>query len=317
MAHKLNFRITQKRKSWQISSFILIAFMLLIVVDQVYFVQAVPPDLSVNVTSYQGNIATINDLRVIAANVTSNGAPVSGAQVTFSDSRGSTFYGQTATTNSSGIALTTVGFTNYNNGIDTITASATATGYNPGSGVENITVLPASSTQLYVTPSLANKIAAGGSTNVISGTVGFYGGSAQSATVTISDTIGSTFNNVALSTDTNGFFSTNFTIASIVTPTIDLVTVGVASTGYSSSQSTIILQVNPYNSTDLTVTMNTFYPSTTSTVSNYMVIEATVNAAGLPISGASVAFSDSRGSTFNGQTATTNSSGIALTTATI
>ena len=273
-------------------------------------------DLTVTMNTFQpSTTSTPQNFMVIAATVSADGIPVPSVSVAFSDSRGSTFNGQTANTNSSGIALTTVQFNNgWNSGIDTITGSASATGYSTSVGSNIVTLLPGSGTQLYVTPSLANKIATGCSTDVISGTVAFYGGNAQAATVTLSDTIGSTFSNATVLTNSNGVFSTNFTVASIGASANDLVTVGVASNGYSSSQSTITLQVNPYNSNDLTVTMNNFYPSTISTAQNFMVIEAAVSAGGSPVLGALVAFSDSRGSTFNGQTANTNSSGIALTT---
>jgi hypothetical protein len=60
--------------------------------------------------------------------------------------------------------------------------------------------------------------------------------------------------------------------------------------------------------------MNTFFPSATSTTYDYMVIEAEVTAGGVPVSGASLTFSDSLGSTFLGSTAITDSSGVALTT---
>ena len=290
--------------------------MLSVAIGVVNFAQAANSiTLSVTLSSFQGTVSTVYDYLVVEVTVMASGSPVSGATVAFSDSRSSSFNGQTANTNSSGIALTTVQFNNgWNGGIDTITASATATGYNSNTGLENITILPGSGTQLYVTPSLANKAAAGGSTDVISGTVGFYGGNAQSATVTISDTIGSTFSSTTVLTNSNGAFSTNFTIANVGVSAIDLITVVATSNGYSSSQSTIALQVNPYSSNDLTVTMNTFYPSTTSTIYGFMIVEATVTAEGTPVSSASVAFSDSRGSSFNGQTINTNSSGIALTT---
>ncbi len=304
------------RKFWKQFTTIFLVFVLSGTIGVVNFVQAASPiTLSVSLSSFQGTVSTVYDYLVIEATIMASGSPVSGASVTFSDSRSSAFNGQIANTNSSGIALTTVQFNNgWNGGIDTITASATATGYNSNTGSENITILPGSASQLYISPSLANKAASGGSTDVISGTVADYNSAVPGATVTISDTIGSTFSNTPVLTNANGVFSTNFTIANIGTSAIDLITVGEALNGYSPSQSTIVLQVNPYNSSDLTVTMNTFYPSTTSTVYNYIILEATVTAAGTPVSGASVAFSDLRSSAFNGQTANTNSSGIALTT---
>jgi hypothetical protein len=81
-----------------------------------------------------------------------------------------------------------------------------------------------------------------------------------------------------------------------------------------------MLMIKPCNSSDLTVAVNQFFPSITSTINNYMVIEAKVTAGGLPISGASVTFTDSLGSyyqyvsdsTIPYPAVLTNSSGIAL-----
>ena len=208
--------------------------------------------LTVNVTTYQGSTTTGGNYIVVAATVTANGSPVSGALVTFTDSLGSTFMGSTANTNSSGIALTTVQFTSAYSitKVDTINASASASGYNSGVGSASVTVLPLGSTQLAITPSILNKVATGGSTNIISGKVsyGYNKDWVAGAQVTITDTIGSNFNTVDISSDKNGDFSTNFTIAKVGASVIDLVTVSVSCTGYSPSQSTIILQVAPYSS---------------------------------------------------------------------
>ena len=271
--------------------------------------------LSVTVTTFQGNVSTTYDFLVVEATVMANGSPVSGASVSFTDTRSSTFIGTPAITNASGVGIATVQFTNgWNAGNDIISASATLSGYNTGTGSSIVTLMQGNSTQLYVTPSFTNKAASGGSTNVISGTVATQSGNVNGATVTFSDALRSSFSSTTVTTNSNGFFSTNFTMASIAYSAADLVTVTAANNGYISSQSTIILQVNAFNSNDLTVQMNTFYPSTTSTVYDYMIVEATVTAGGLPVSGASISFSDGRSSAFTPQTANTNASGIAVTT---
>ena len=147
-----------------------------------------------------------------------------------------------------------------------------------------------------------------GSTNVISGTVATQSGNVNGATVIFSDTIGSVFSSTTISTNTNGYFSTNFTVPNITFSTIDLVTVTAAENGYSQSQSTIIMQVNANSTSYLSVALNTFYPTISSAVNDFMIIGVVVTAGGLPVSGATVSFSDSRGSTFAGQSATTNAS---------
>ena len=147
--------VISNNKFWKQFTTIILVFMLSVAIGVVNFAQAANSiTLSVTLSSFQGTVSTVYDYLVVEVTVMASGSPVSGATVAFSDSRSSSFNGQTANTNSSGIALTTVQFTNnYNNGIDTITASATATGYNSNTGLENITILPGSGTQLYVTPS--------------------------------------------------------------------------------------------------------------------------------------------------------------------
>ena len=76
--------------------------------------------------------------------------------------------------------------------------------------------------------------------------MGFYGGNAQSATVTISDTIGSTFNATSCIIDKNGYFAASFVLPNIVSTTTDIITVSVSAPTFSSSSSGIYLQVIPY-----------------------------------------------------------------------
>ena len=143
-------------------------------------------------------------------------------------------------------------FTNTNNGFDAITATVTASGYTGGVGSNNVYVLPYSSSQLYVTPSLTNKVTVAGSMDVLSGNVYAGGVGVQGATVTLSDSIGSYFNITSIQTDKNGYFAAYFVPTSTFTG-IDILTVSVAESTFSGSSSAISLQVNPYSSFRVTI----------------------------------------------------------------
>ena len=182
---------------------------------------------------------------VVAAAVTAGGTPISGASLTFSDSLGSTFMGSTASTNSSGVALTTVQFNSGNTGVDFITASASKSGYTGGVGSNIVTVLPSGATQLSITPSVLNRVAAGGSTNIISGKVSagysYNYNWVAGAQVTITDTIGSIFNVTSVLTDNQGYFSASFVLPSVTSTTINILTVSTSLPGYSGSSSAVYM----------------------------------------------------------------------------
>jgi len=103
--------------------------------------------------------------------VTNNGTPISDAYVSFSDSFGSSFSPSTALTNSTGWAISEIDLNTLNSGTDVVTAQASLTGYTSGAGSATISVAPYSNTQLAVTISLQNNEVAGGSEDVLSGTV--------------------------------------------------------------------------------------------------------------------------------------------------
>lgn len=276
--------------------------------------------LQVAVTTYKGAISTPLDYLVVSALVTSTGSPVSGALVSFADSFGSTFYGSSAITNASGVALTEVQFSSTTTGMDNITATATVGSGGTGSGKTAVDVLPDSSTQLVVTASVVNAGASGGSSNVISGQVawvhnnwGWDYNAVPQATVTISDSIGSEFPSQTIVTNSGGYYTANFTLGKPSYSVTDLITLTASAATYSGSSSTVELAVNPHSASSLTVGLIVLAPAYYSTNLDYAVVQSKVTTGGTPISGVQVAFSDSQGSEFLGSDATTDATGTATT----
>ena len=279
--------------------------------------------MQVSLKLAQSPISTVLDNVVVWATVTSGGQPVPNAAVTFNDTFVSSFNGQTAMTNSSGVAVTEVYFINPNPFNDTITAVATALGYSPANGTVVVYVLPLSNQQLAVTATIVNEGASGGSTEVIQGYVGtVYSASTkwlgfitglQDATVVLSDSIGSTFPKTVKTNDA-GFYSANFTLGKPTTGVVDVVAASVTGLDYNGSESTFALAVGPYNPKSLTVNLDSIYPSTYSTVLNSVTILARVTAGGAPVAGANVAFSDTLGGILTNRIGTTDASGTATAT---
>jgi hypothetical protein len=279
--------------------------------------------MQVSLKLAQPPISTVLDNVVVWATVTSGGQPVPNAAVTFNDTFVSSFNGQTAMTNSSGVAVTEVYFINPNPFNDTIRAVATASGYSPANGTVVVYVLPLSNQQLAVTATILNDGASGGTTDVIQGYVGtVYSGSTkwvgfitglQDATVVLSDSIGSTFPKTVKTNDA-GFYSANFTLGKPTTGAVDVVAANVTGLDYNGSESTFALSVGPYSPKSLTVNLDSIFPSTYSTVLDSVTILARVTAGGTPVAGATVAFSDSLGGVFTGRIGTTDASGTATAT---
>jgi len=279
--------------------------------------------MQVSVSLAQPPLSTVLDTLVLWATVTAGGQPVPNALVTFNDTFVSAFYGNTAMTNSSGVALTELYFINPNRFNDTITAVATAPGYSPGNGSVVVYVFPLSNQQLAVTATIAHDGASGGSSEVIQGYVGtVYSSSTkwsgfitglQDATVVLSDSIGSTFPKT-VTTNSAGFYSANFTLGKPTTSVVDIIAVSCSGLDYNGSESTFALDVGPYNPKSLTVDLDSIYPSTYSTVMNSVTIQAHVSAGGTPVAGATVAFSDTLGAIFTDEIKTTDASGTATAT---
>ena len=280
--------------------------------------------MQVSLRLAQPPVSTVLDTLALWATVTSGGQPVPDAAVTFNDTFVSAFHAQTAETNSTGVAATEVDFINPNPHNDTITAVATASGYGSANGSAVVDVLPLSVQQLAVTATIANEAASGGSTEVIQGYVGtVYSSSTKwngvitglgEAKVVLSDAIGSTFPSKTVTTNDAGFYSANFTLGEPKTSVADAVAVSVSAPTYYGSESTFALAVGPYGPKSLTVNLDSIYPSTYSTVLNYVTIQARVSAGGSPVAGAAVTFSDTLGALFEAQVGTTDASGTATAT---
>jgi hypothetical protein len=280
--------------------------------------------MQVSLKLAQPPATTVLNTLVVWATVTSEGQPVPDAMVTFNDTFVSQFHGQTASTNATGVAVTEVYFINPNPKNDTIRAVATASGYSAANGSVVVYVLPLSVQQLAVTGTIYNDGVSGGSTEVIQGYVGtVYSSSTKwdgvitgvgDAKVVLSDLIGSTFPSKTVTTDDTGFYSTNFTLGEPPNGATDVVTVSVSAPTYNGSESTFELAVNPFNPKSLTVNLDSVYPSTYSTILNFVTIQARVSAGGSPVAGATVTFSDSLGALLEHEVATTDASGTATAT---
>jgi hypothetical protein len=128
----------------------------------------------------------------------------------------------------------------------------------------------------------------------------------------MSDTIGSIFPTTKVTTNDDGFYSANFTLAKPTAAVLDIVSVTAAAPTYNGSTSTIELNVNPYGPKSLTVTLD-MIPSGYSTLLDYDTVQAHVTAGGTPVAGVPVVFSERLNALFQPSTATTDSSGTATT----
>lgn len=286
--------------------------------------QTALPPTEVTVRIYQAPQTTALDLMVVAATVTSEGAPVAGANVSFADSFQSAFIPATVPTNSTGVALTQAVFINPNAHNDTISASASAQGYQPSKGKLVVWSFPISIQQLTVTAAVTNSGAAGGSMEVIQGYVGSVWSSSTTwngkitgvgdAVITLSDIAGSVFPQ-KVTTDDLGFYSANFTLGKPASPVADVISVSAAAPLFNGSTSTVLTQVSGYGQQALTVTLSPVLPTPYSTVLSFATLQAKVTAGGTPVAGVPVSFSDSLGALFFGKVEKTDSSGIATSTA--
>ncbi|MEM3846311.1 MAG: fibronectin type III domain-containing protein, partial [Candidatus Parvarchaeota archaeon] len=203
--------------------------------------------LSVNVTLKSTNQTTVWDDAVVIASVTNGVNPVSGASVSFSDSFGSYFSPSTALTNSTGCAIVEVQFNTLNYGTDVITAEASLTGYTTGIGSSTVSVSAYRNTQLAVSLYLQNSQVAGGSEDIVYGTVVYVYNSfglqttpIANATVSVSDFLGISDQTKSAS---NGNFQVTITLPWLKNDFNDIITVSVQLAGYSPTFSSVPLLV--------------------------------------------------------------------------
>ncbi len=235
---------------------------------------------------------------------TSNGVPVSGVNVTFTDGgAGGIFGAPTAITGSNGMASTT--YTPETVGAITVTAASS--GYTSATFSET-----ASSVVLALTPTAGNNQSGGTGTTLptaLTVAATSNGNPLQGVSVTFSDGgAGGTFGTPTAITGTDGTASTTYTLPS----TAQTVTITASSPGYSSATFT--------ETADTQALSPTGGNNQTGGVGTTLPVALTVLATsdGTPVSGASVVFTDNgAGGTFGNPSATTGADGTASTTYTL
>jgi hypothetical protein len=196
-----------------------------------------------------------NGQGVAVVKVESAGKPVDNSLVSFSDSIGSTFGPSTATTNVSGVAYVPFELPNlYGGGIDILTASASENGYISASGADSISVSGYSSSDVGVTISLQSSSISPGSTVIISGNTysfsnnGIFAGCSESsiggATVSLSDSAGSSFSSQTVISSSSGSFTTSMTVPLNFKGSLDVITAVATLSGHTSGSSSDILSVS-------------------------------------------------------------------------
>ena len=209
-------------------------------------------------------ITAPGDSAVFVATVTAGGTPIGGADVSFLDTYGSSFTPTVAVTNASGVAFATAVFPNYvGAGMDIVTATGALTSYLSGTANAADQMLSYGSTQLGVSQTLTYQSLSGGSEETLTGTVyyqysyycGIFCGTAYAtaqvagATVTFSDTVGSTFQTGSLLSGAAGAYTVNFTLPSHPSSRWDAVEVSAALSGYTGTSSASGLAISPLTST--------------------------------------------------------------------
>jgi len=239
----------------------------------------------------------------LTVTATSNGSPVQGVSVSFSDGGvGGVFGTPVVTTAADGTASTTYTLPAT---AQTVTIAATSSGYTSASFTETANILALSATAGN------NQNGGVGSTLPTALTVfaTSNGSPAAGVSVIFSDGgAGGVFGNSIVTTDANGNASTTYTLPA----TAQTVTITASSSGYSSATFTETASVQA-----LTATAGNNQSGMVSTsLPTALTILATSN--GSPVSGVSVAFSDGgAGGVFGTPVATTNGSGNASTTYTL
>ena len=234
----------------------------------------------------------------------SNGSPISGVSVTFSDGGvGGVFGTPVATTDSNGLASTTYTLPAT---AQVVTISATSSGYTSTSFSETAANLQALSVNT------GNNQTGGVSTTLptaLSVLATINGTPIPGVSVSFNDGgVGGTFSNPTATTDANGMASTTYTLpANAQTVTVTASSSGYASASFTENAVVQSITVNAGNNQNGNVS---------TTLPTALTILATSN--GVPASGVSVAFSDGGvGGIFGSPTATTDSNGLASSTYTL
>jgi len=244
-----------------------------------------------------------NSLSVLASNL-NGGAAQTGVSVTFSDGgAGGAFGTPVAVTDSTGAASTTYTLPPT---AQTVTISATSSGYTSASFTETSTVLQS----LSVSSGNGQTGGVGTTLPTALGVLATINGTpVAGVSVTFDDGgAGGTFGTPTAVTDSNGLASTTYTLPS----TAQTVIVNASATGYASASFTETaavqaLAVNAGNNQSGNVS---------TTLPNALTVLATSN--GTPVAGISVTFDDgAAGGLFGSPSGTTDSNGLASTTYTL
>ena len=240
---------------------------------------------------------------VLTVTATSNGTPVQGVSVNFSDGgAGGNFGTPTVTTAADGTASTTYTLPPT---AQTVTITAASSGYSPASFTETAAVDA-------LNPTAGNNQTGGTSSTLptaLTVTATSNGGPVSGLSVAFSDGgAGGTFGTPVGTTDSNGNATTTYTLPS----TAQTVTITASSSGYTSATFTETAAVCALSATggnNQSGMVSTLLPTALSVL-------AMCN--GSPVSGVSVSFSDAgAGGSFGTPVATTNASGIASSTYTL
>jgi hypothetical protein len=271
-------------------------------------------DLSVSMVFNPSMGSTPGGYTTVLASVTNGARPLQGVSVDFRDTLGGTFSAAPASTNSTGWAIVGLHFATGNSGQDVLTAMASINGYSDGIASTVMPVAPYSATQLTVYLYLANSQAAGGSEDLVYGTVDTANTDPNTpiagATVTVTDSGGSS-NFVSAETDSNGAFWIPFDLANKSDSFTDLISATATDTGFTSSSSTVFGTITPYGGADLSVNM-LYLPTDGNTPGGFTTVLASVTNGAVPVSGADVTFTETLGGAFDPSSGTTNSTGWAV-----
>lgn len=236
----------------------------------------------------------------LTVQATNSGTPVSGVSVSFSDNGAKgTFTPKTATTNAAGKALTKYTLPSTP---QTITITASSTGYSPGTFTETATT-----TEELAVNSGNNQTGGTGTTLPAALTVlATNGGSPISGvTVTFNTSAGGSFGTQTAVTNSNGLASTTYTLPT----TAQTVTVTASATGYSSANFTEIAALQTLAATSGN------NQTGTSGIALPLPLTVTATSNGTAVSGVSVTFSDGgKNGTFGTPTGSTGSNGTLSTT---
>jgi hypothetical protein len=240
----------------------------------------------------------------LSVTATNNGVPVVGLKVSFIDGKKGSFNPSTATTNSSGVASTTLTLPQTD---ETLTVTAGSIGYTTATFTETV-----AAPVLTLTATTGNnQTGAPGTTLPTALTVEATsnGNPVSGVTVTFSGGTGGSFGTPTVTTGSNGLASTTYTLPT----TAGVLTITASATGYSAATFTEtsavpVLALNVTAGNNQSGYISTLLPTA-------LTVEATNN--GSPVSGVSVTFTSSNGGSFGSGTVTTGSNGLASTTYTL